>query len=532
MTYHDFDPEIQEIFSSQFGDIPLSNWESWLSISDREEYEDVALKESGLPEDSLSRVYTEKTDPRSFSVDVDTFLKSHEEPVVVFCHTSGTSGGSIKDVKWFYLSKELMSRLWAPGMQAIFEKSGLSSGSAAVVFVPSRGSDDGLFHADDKKVVKLYSAEFSQRLVLSIIHPGSYVLYEYKDSRTIEVLAELLTLDRISVVSAPFLTLLGWADLGKLRRGLEKSLHEPVTTLEGEQLKKRVEALGVEAAALTIREELSQVLSDATLIFSATAMTENEWKMLRQFLNWKKGEEKVTNLYVGSELGPFAASLNRNWDTMHVFPLTIPVIEQKGNKELISRTHFEEGRLLVSRMHNGEPLVNIDMGDVISLKDQEGLPLVHGEVLRAGFRLKRNVITNFDVDEKFNVFVGSYFDLDGLKIRNPRLLVKCLSEKCGGEGALVVRAHNGQWDLMVPVKEKGCSEKVRGVLPTCPGGDLLGEALSRGDVDMRVVEEPAVLELSPSEASKKVRNGTLPKGVLKKWSLYVLVPPDMSPTFV
>jgi hypothetical protein len=96
MVHYDFDLEMQEIFRSQFGDIPSSNWKSWLSIFDREEYENVAFRQSRLPEDRLTRVYTEKTDPRSFSVDVDSFLKSHEEPVLVFCHTSGTSGESIK----------------------------------------------------------------------------------------------------------------------------------------------------------------------------------------------------------------------------------------------------------------------------------------------------------------------------------------------------------------------------------------------------------------------------------------------------
>jgi hypothetical protein len=529
MVYYDFDFEMQGIFSSQFGDIPLSNWKSWLSLSDREDYEDLALKQSGLPEDGLTRVYTEKTDPRSFSVDVDSFITSHEDPVLVFCHTSGTSGGSIK---WFHLSKELVSRLWAPGMQAIFEKSGLSSDSAAVVFVPSRGSEDGLFHADDKKIVKLYSAEFSQRLVLSLIHPGSYLLYEYKDSRTIEVLAEVLTLDRISVISAPFLTVLGWADPGKLRHGLEKSLKNPVKTMEGEKLKQRVEALGVEAAALELREELSQVFSDATVIFSATSMTEKEWDIIRQFFNWRKGEEKVTNLYVGSEVGPFAASIDGSWESMHVFPLTLPVIEHRGERELLSRAGFMEGRLLISRMHNGEPVINVDTGDVVCVQDQKGLPVIDGEILRAPFQLKRDVHISLEMGEEFTILVGSYFDLGRVEIRNPRLLMECLSQKCGSEGAIVIKAADNKWDMVVPTGEKGCSQEIERVLPFCPGGDTVHEALSRGDITIRVAEEPLVSESSRSTLLKKVRNGELPKGALTRWPLYVVVPSDSPPSFV
>lgn len=526
MTYYDFDPEIQQVFSSQFGDIPLSDWESWLSLSDREEYEDSAIKQSGLPEESLSQIETEKTDPRSFSVNVDTFITSHEDSVLVFCHTSGTSGGSIKDLKWFYMSRELVSLLWAPGMQAIFQKSGLSPQSAAVVFVPSRGSDDGLFHTSGKKVVKLYSAEVSQRLVLSIMHPGSYLIHEYKDSRTIEVLAELLTLDRISVVSAPFLTVLGWADPERLRWGLEKSLREPVTTVEGEQLRQRIEALGVEAATLKLREELSQVLSDATLIFSATAMTEKEWEVIRQFLSWERGEEKVTNLYVGSEVGPFAANLERDWKRMHVFPLTIPVIEYRGVRELISQTDHTEGRLLVSRMHNGKPVINVDTGDVIHVQDQDGLPVIGGEILRDSFELKRDVIVSPEMGEDLNIFVGSYFDLGEMKIRNPRLLVECLSQKVGVKGAVVIRVVDNRWEMVVPAGKKPCSQEIERLLPLCPGGDVIDEALSRRDLRIRLVEEPMVSEMPRSTLLTKVRNGELPKGALTKWPLYVVMPSD------
>lgn len=530
---YDFDPEIQEVFSTRFERIPLTNWKSWLAISSAEEYESAAIAQSGLSGlgDLFERIQVEKTDPQSFSVDPESCHDSSSEPLIL-CHTSGTSGGSISDVKWFCMTEELVNMLWAPGMQAIFESSGLDTRSSAVIFVPSRAKPDGLSSVEQKPVVKLYSAEFSQRLVLSLVRPRSYLLYEYKDASNLRVLAQMLSMDRISVVSAPFATVLRWANLKRLRQSLEKSLNSDSHDKDTPEaaLKKEISQKGVRNAATEIQEQLSELLSGATLIFSATAMTAQEWKTIQNFLRWKEGEERVTNLYVGSEVGPFAASIGpHSWRYMDVFPLTVPVLACGKERHILSKSPFRTGTLFVSRMHDSNPLINIDTGDVITVRDREGLPVIEGEILRAQFPLKTEITLSpaMRVLEPSTIFVGSYFDLDGIEVKNPRLLVTCLAEQCHVDriSSLVLKK-DVIWVLVVPLQDEGCSPTViRESLSSCPSGAMLEKALRKDSLKLELVTENPVKSVIPrSELLKKVRNGELPKGVLMKWPLYVVVP--------
>ena len=100
------------------------------------------------------------------------------------------------------MSKDIVSRYWAPGMQAIFESSGLNSEKSAVIFVPSRTNLDGINYLNDKQYLSLYSSEFSQRTMLSIIKPHSYLLHEYKMSKDLDVISKILSLEEIAVISA------------------------------------------------------------------------------------------------------------------------------------------------------------------------------------------------------------------------------------------------------------------------------------------------------------------------------------------
>jgi hypothetical protein len=499
----------------------------------------LALSGLSSTDSLLDRIQTEKTDPKSFSVNVKSLITTRKGPLIV-CHTSGTSGGSISDVKWFHMTRTLVERLWAPGMKAIFEASGLTSQKSAIIFVPSRAKFDGLFTSGRTRVIKLYSAEFSQRLVLSLLHPYSYLLHPYKDSRSVKVLAEIMSMDRIAVVSAPFLTLLGWADPKRLRYGLEKSLNSSSSDDDSLEVKltKRIERIGLKAAAKEIQEQLSELLSDATLIFSATAMTEKEWNTICTFLQWERGEEQVTNLYVGSEVGPFAASIgSHSWKEMSVFPLTIPVIEHKKERHLISKSPHNTGKLLLSRMQNGDSLINIDTGDVITVANQEGLPLIKGEILRAGFPLKPEIRFSSEVrvPESYNVFVGSYFDMDGIHITNPRLLVLCLAELCNfdRESSLILKK-DSKWILMVPFQAETCSRTaVLDSLSLCPHGTQLEQAVTDGILHIEQISENPVESAVPrSVLLNRVRMGELPKGVLTRWPLYVVVPAHRETEFV
>ncbi|MBU7018087.1 MAG: hypothetical protein HXS44_11310 [Theionarchaea archaeon] len=528
---HDFDPQLQKVFHDMYGSIPRTNWKSWLSISSGEEYECTALELSGLSDNWSEQMKKETTEPRSLSVDVDSIIESHDGPLV-FSHTSGTSGGHISDLKWFHMSDSLVRRLWAPGMQAIFEGSGLNTQSSAVIFVPSRTQFDGLSERNGKEVVRVYSAEFSQRVVLSVVNPRSYSLYEYKKANTVEVIAQLLAMDRIAVVSAPSSTVLGWASLERLRKGLEKSVkvqseYEP----ECSELISRIKRKGVHAVARKVQSQLSEVLKEATIIFSTTSITEKEWSTLRTFMQWKKGEEKFTNLYVGSEIGPFAASIGTGNSCMQVFPLTIAIVEKNGRRDFISQTGEKVGNLLISRTDGVNPVININTGDVITVEDQEGLPIIGEEVLRAQFPLKTRISISPEIAApKGRIIVGSYFDINGIEIRNPRKLWACLADQCNIDGLLygLMKSEGDTWVLAVPVPHNECSPTdIENGLLSCPGGESLGKALKKGQLYIEMVEKDLVDWIIPrSELLEKVRKGELPKGVLKKWPLYVVNPPE------
>lgn len=547
MGIFDFDENVQKIVEKLYSHIVVPDWKQWLSISSTEEYMDFVLKISGLTSEDLKTLSTEITNPREFSVDVNTLAVLRNQPSV-FCHTSGTSGGSISDIKWFYMSEELVSRLWAPGMKAIFESSGLHSQSSAVIFVPSRAQGDGLSYINGTPVVKLYSAEFSQRLVMSMMN-CQYVMYEYKDSRSVSVLAKMLSMDKISVISAPFLTVLGWANTKKLEKGIKKSLDTNTDTNKNTedshpdvvQLKERITRIGIEKAAEEIRDNLSALLSDATLIFSSTAMTKKEWDIVSEFLQWEPGKEQFTNLYVGSEVGPFAASIGdgntQNKNDMFVFPLCVPVLEHKGEKTVLPQCEYSTGKLLVSRLHNGVPVINIDTGDVITVKDHDGLPVIKGEILRAGFPLKTDVnLSGVKTKNKNNrsVYVGTYFDLDNIKIRNPRLIVRCLAEQCdfSKRSSLILEKNESTWRMVTPDPGMCSLGDMKKRLSDCPGGESLAFALN-DTVNINTVDENPVQSVKPrSELLEKVRKGELPKGVLKRWPVYVVVPKDSQVAFV
>lgn len=179
-------------------------------------------------------------------------------------------------------------------MQAIFESRGLNNNNSARIFVPSKIKDDGLKLINKKKVISLYSSEFSQRLMLSLIKPKTYLLDQYKNSNNLETIAKILTMQDIAIISAPALSILKWANLALLRKGLKKS----ILNLPKEQnpellnLLKTINNKGIESASIEIQKALSNAFSDANIIFSVSSLINNQWASIRKFMKWKKGHEK------------------------------------------------------------------------------------------------------------------------------------------------------------------------------------------------------------------------------------------------
>ncbi|MEM2135135.1 MAG: hypothetical protein QXG44_09840 [Candidatus Jordarchaeaceae archaeon] len=543
----DFDPKLQSVFNETYSRIYPTDWRSWLDISSRIEYESLALELSGLAnvDGILERIKKEVTDPKQLSVEPRALLDSYSgsEPVVC-CHTSGTSGGTISDLKFYHISEELAKRLWAPGMRAIFEASGLSPDSSAVIFVPNRISGDGMIHFNKKTLVKLYSSEFSQRLMLSLIKPHSYLLYEYKNSNNPIILEKVLSLENISIFSAPASTILGWADLDKLRQSLKSSLKALVGSRESSDLTRMISNLGIGAAAVELQKLLSKALSQATIVFSISSMTENDWSKIRKFMGWKKGSERYTNLYVGSEVGPFAANIDRDdsglplSDRMLVFPLSLPVVKRGEKIEPISRSREGLGHLMVSRLNGSKPVINIDTGDVVTIVDQRGLPKIGGQVLRSSFPLKIGLkfSRELKIPKGSKVFVGDYFNIKGLEIANPHRLLMCLSSKCKMKERLsaLILADIGmkQFVMILPISQSSrCTgvEDIKNKLSQCPGVEYIRRAIQRNQLRLETINsQPFETETPRTELLKRVKNGELPKGILKRWPLYLIIPSTTS----
>ncbi len=415
-------------------------------------------------------------------------------------------------------------------MRAIFDSSGLEKTSSAVIYVPSRLNGDGLSTAiDGRTLINLYSSEFSQRLVLSLINPRNYVLDVYKSSRSLFSIAKILSLEEVSVISAPSATVLGWSDIDRLQRGIERSLHmvkDENDSLMFASLKRLVKNNGARKAAIEIQKKLSNKLSNSTLIFSTTSLTEVEWSKIRGFFNWRKGEERFTNLYVGSEIGPFAASIDGDKEgAMRVFPLTLPSIERKGRVELISRTKNVLGRLLVSRMDK-KPLFNIDTGDLIRLESQDGLPMISGDVMRTAFKLE-NKNPPHGFPGKTSVYAGHYFDFGDFEIVNPHELMACVSSKLNqtfdsGSPFLLVEGNPNQLKLPLNTGGSELLDRAKEALAVCPGANNLGASIQDGKLQVKQGDTSIGTVVPRKELLQNVGKGLLPKGVLKKWPIYII----------
>jgi hypothetical protein len=542
MTEFDFDANFQGILNDNFGDISPLNWKKWLELTSPQEFEEACLKNSGL--DSVSDLFDKlkrvKTQSRHFSLNLENFLKNYDKSFIpTVCHTSGTTNSKLSALKWFFMSKEVVKRNWAPGMQAIFESSGLTNEKSVVIFVPSRIKHDGLQTYNGQDYISLYSSEFSQRIMLSIIKPHSYLFYEYKNAKSLEVIAKMLQLEDIAVISAPALTILGWADRGKLKAGISASLQkvpeDPDPILQ--ELIAIIKKKGLEEASGIIQERLSKKLSGATIVFSISSLSEDNWNLIRNFMNWEKGKEKFTNLYVISEIGPFAASIlkkdyiNTHFNDMFVFPLSMAALEIKSKVHPISHITSGYGKLYVSRMGEEDPLINIDLGDVISVLDNtKGLPHIEGKILRSSFQLQYPIkLSNkIKTPHSYDLFAGDYFTFNGFDIKEPRKLLFFLQENC-----------ELNTDSMLLISQNDKKEKYRLILPyssSCDNAEFIKDKItvSKEMVEFHQLFEDntIIIELIDDQPidfletrkSKlmKVRSGETPKGILKKWPLYVI----------
>lgn len=327
------------------------NWNRWPYLS-KEEFESEAEKNTGVSIDSIPK---EITEPEEFALKGLDELKNQ-----IIIHTSGTSGNP----KYFVLTRKLIESVWAPGMHAIFNSAGLERKGNAVIFVPERMPSDGV---DENGNLILYSSEFSQRLAMEILG-ANYVISTYPKSRSLDVISQILEMESVNVVSAPVSTILRWADLRLFANGIKKDLNNPKKGDLEKILKKPFEKAVKEIHAI-----LWEKLKEATFILSFSSVTDEKWEKIGKFV------KKKCNLYVSSEIGPFASSLCMG-DSMYVFPLSIPVFRE--DFRAITRTERKYGELLITNCEH----VNIKTGDAEILENNNP-PKISKEVLRTPIKL-------------------------------------------------------------------------------------------------------------------------------------------------
>jgi hypothetical protein len=354
-----------------------------------------------------------------------------------------------------------------------------------------------------------------------------------------------LALDNLSVISAPAATILGWANIEKLRHGLKKSLDGIINNDDPmiERYLTMIDNEGFNAASVKIQKKLSEKISKANVIFSISSLNSNQWELIRTFMKWEKGEEKFTNLYVGSEIGPFASSLGdyelARLNKMYVFPLTLPVLEYKQKFSLITKAKDKIGKLLISRLNNtSHPLINVDTGDVIVIKNQEKIPIIGGEIFRSGFHLKYpiNISNKVKISKDINVYAGDFFNLKEFDIFAPRYLLDCLINDCNIQtDSLLLVGFEGNdvpWELFLPISENiKCTsdEEIRKTIDTCPEEENIDKAIQNNYLTIKLInEQPVNFKATRLEILKKVQKGDVPKGILKKWPLYLVLPTSIS----
>lgn len=552
--HYDFDRPLQKVFSEQFSDVKTVDWKKWLNLSSKEEFIEFTLSNSGL--DNIPEIFDlikhKTTKSKEFTINPNQFLSEyHKNEIPILTHSSGTTNPDIDQLKWFHMSKDLICRLWAPGMKAIFESGNLTKNSSAVIFVPSRLKTDGIQTLNDQKYASLYSLEFSQRVALATINPHSYVFYPYKESYNIQTIAEILELPNITTISTSFLTILGWANHSKMKEKFRRSLRDlDLSNGHNETLERLIDLIdaeGIDKATRIIQKELSNKIQGAFLVSGISSLNIHQ-DIIHDFMQWKENRDQYINLYVASEIGPFAASIKAahqlktdsqteiDSNLMQVFPLTLPVIQEQGTFKLLTETKRHVGRLFTSRMHGSEPLINIDTGDVIFIEKNKSHPQIGGTILRAGFELKYPIklTERIKIPTNSNIYAGDYFTLAELEIINPKNLLDCIVNNCqiNADTLLMVRTgiKNEPWNLVLPSGESDSELMIKNqlieIIESCPGGKQLANAIRTNFMTIKFTdEEPVDYLRTREEILKKVRSGNTPKGILKKWPLYLAVSP-------
>ena len=134
---------------------------------------------------------------------------------------------------------------------------------------------------------------------------------------------------------------------------------------------------------------------------------------------------------------------------------------------------------------------------------------------------------------KHFILVGDYFKFKNLEIIDPKRIKNCLSSclEANLDSLLLINSdHNdpSQWILYLQRNYNKDIEKVsklNKMISDCSDEATIEDALRGGYLDIQIIKESPISYLYPrTEMLEKVQNGELPKGILKKWPIYVVIP--------
>jgi hypothetical protein len=109
-----------------------------------------------------------------------------------------------------------------------------------------------------------------------------------------------------------------------------------------------------------------------------------------------------------------------------------------------------------------------------------------------------------------------------------------LSENCKDDIDNILLVKNGDnlksLRIIIPYSNNGpCSdsEKYSKIVENCSKPRDLINSIKNGKIELKIIDEQPVQFLkNRTEVLSKVREGQIPKGILKKWPLYIIIPTE------
>jgi hypothetical protein len=141
------------------------------------------------------------------------------------------------------------------------------------------------------------------------------------------------------------------------------------------------------------------------------------------------------------------------------------------------------------------------------------------------------VSKEIELSPPYNVFAGDYFTFDTFEVHDPRYMLNCLKIRCNFDMDSILLLKQKIEDnviytlVAISNGNKLCStvEEIQNIIYKCSKNDNFKDGIKRKYIKISLIKENPINFLETrKEMLNKVRNGKIPKGILKKWPFYVI----------